>query len=355
MKNISLIDPLQDPRWDNFVEQHPFGWICHLSGWQSVMERCFMHIKGCCLAIVDDDKQQIVAAMPLYKVNSWLTGNRLVSVPFATINDLLVSSTKQAEDLLNAALDLSIELNISDVEISTLMSGKYIQKSFFNRYVTHKRHYICLDLSLESILHSFHESCVQRRIKKSIKSGIIARLAVEEEDIKKFYRVYLLTRKKLGLPPQPYRFFYSLWKNFTPLNYITILLAEINGNIIGGVLLYKFKTRLSCEVLVYDSKYTRLCPSHFLWWHTIKIAKEEGYRIMDFGRTSVFSEGVMVFKNRWGTDVIDLPIYQFSNKNEKAFKPRERSLIYNTTRKIIRKCPKPIFKLMGEYIYRHLS
>ena len=34
-EEVIEIDPLKDPRWDTFVENHPFGWIVHLSGWKT--------------------------------------------------------------------------------------------------------------------------------------------------------------------------------------------------------------------------------------------------------------------------------------------------------------------------------
>ena len=38
MNTLQSIDPLKDSRWDGFVAGHPFGWVCHLSGWKKVLE-----------------------------------------------------------------------------------------------------------------------------------------------------------------------------------------------------------------------------------------------------------------------------------------------------------------------------
>jgi hypothetical protein len=35
---ITTINPIADERWDQFVENHPFGWICHHSGWKVVKD-----------------------------------------------------------------------------------------------------------------------------------------------------------------------------------------------------------------------------------------------------------------------------------------------------------------------------
>ena len=88
---IIEIDPQSDPRWDQFVESHPLGLICHLSGWKQVLEESFPQMKGRYLAILSDDNS-IRAALPVFEIRSILTGNRLVSIPFATNCDPLISS-----------------------------------------------------------------------------------------------------------------------------------------------------------------------------------------------------------------------------------------------------------------------
>jgi hypothetical protein len=86
-----LINPLEEPRWDAFVANHPYGWVCHLSRWGSLIERCFKHIRAHFLADFDE-RGEIVGGLPIYEVRSHLTGNRLVSIPYATLCDPLVDS-----------------------------------------------------------------------------------------------------------------------------------------------------------------------------------------------------------------------------------------------------------------------
>ncbi|MCP3930149.1 MAG: hypothetical protein GY705_13740 [Bacteroidetes bacterium] len=62
--NISTIDPVKDQRWDKFVKNHPFGRICHLSGWKKVLEASFKHMKGHFFGRLDESGQNIQAALP---------------------------------------------------------------------------------------------------------------------------------------------------------------------------------------------------------------------------------------------------------------------------------------------------
>jgi hypothetical protein len=122
---ITEIDPCKEPAWNEFIGSHPFGLIYHLSGWKQLIENSFHHMKGHYFAIKNGDSE-IKAALPVFEVRSWILGDRLVSIPFATLCDPLVSNQKQFMDLFGAVKGLSKELQSSYIEIRTLNSSELI-------------------------------------------------------------------------------------------------------------------------------------------------------------------------------------------------------------------------------------
>ena len=138
---VQLIDPNQDPRWDRFVGNHPFGWICHLSGWKQVLEKSFKHMKGYYFVLVDGDNR-IKAGLPIYEVKSWLTGNRLISIPFATLCDPLISTNEDMKELLQTAIKLSEKTKSSFIEIRTLSSGSLIHNEKLAKISNYKHHFL---------------------------------------------------------------------------------------------------------------------------------------------------------------------------------------------------------------------
>ena len=317
MGHIILIDPAEDSRWDTFVEHHPFGWICHLSGWKQVLENTFKHIKGYYLTLLDDTNNTIQAALPIFEVKSWLTGNRLVSIPFATLCDPLISSNEEMGSLLEAAVDLSKKLGTAHIEIRTLGSSSFIQDDRLGSSCFYKHHYLLLDTKPEQLQKNFHRKCVRQRIKRAIKSGLTLKVADHESDLRKFYQLHLMNRKQLGLPLQPYTFFKLLWETFFPSDRVALFLAEQQGKAIGGILLFKFKDRVSAEFVASDVTLRNVSPNHFLFWEAIKFAYHEGYKIFDFGRTSPYNVGLMDFKRRWGTKIVDLPQFYYPEQASK--------------------------------------
>ena len=350
---IAEIDPLADRRWDQFVENHPFGWICHHSGWKKVLERSFRHIEAHYFVLLHNGK--IRAGLPVFEVRSWLTGNRLVSIPFATISDPLISSVDDLEPLLSAVTELALERNIDKIEIRTLNSSPFFSKTDLGVAGSYKHHYLPLDRPAEELMNTFHRTCVRQRIARSIKSGLEVVEGKTESDLRDFYRLHVLSRKRLALPPQPYIFMESLFNIFYPQGRATLLLGKKDGKAIAALLLLKFNGRVSAEFAVYDETYLNVSPIHRLFWEAIKSSSEEGYKVFDFGRTSTLNEKLMEFKGRWGTKAADMPLYFFPSPGSENESNREGGIGYKLMRKACRNAPDFALPHIGNFCYRHLG
>jgi CelD/BcsL family acetyltransferase involved in cellulose biosynthesis len=164
-----------------------------------------------------------------------------------------------------------------------------------------------------------------------------------------------MTRKRLGLPPQPYVFFESLWTTFFESGRLSLLLAKKNGEATAALILFKFKDRVSAEIAASDERYRDISPNHYLFWEAIKLACEQGYRIFDFGRTSPNNHSLMDFKERWGTKVIDLHEYYYPRQLSEKFAEPEGSIRYKLIKNICRNVPTFASQCIGHFCYRHLG
>ena len=355
MNIITLIDPITDSRWDTFVTNHPFGWITHLSGWKKLLEESFKTMSGYCLVLQDGSENTIRAALPLFKVESWLKGNRLVSIPFATICDPLVSTPEEMKELFRMLVALTNSLGVSKVEIRAHASASLLEEARFSRDTVFKSHFIHLDRDPEELKQSFHKKTVQKRIEQAVSSRLLSRLGNSEADLRKFYQLHLLTRRRLGLPPQPYSFFQKLWEIFSPSDQLSLLLAEHDKRIIGGLILLKFKNRVSAEVLASDVCVRSMHPDHFLYWEAIKLAFHEGYKIFDFGRTSITNLSLMEFKDRWGTTTKDLPQFYYPEEAAEKLSIHEKYKSNMVIRQLLRHMPIRAIEGIGNFYYHHFT
>jgi hypothetical protein len=354
-EKVSLINPCEDPRWDAFVDGHPYGWICHSSKYRRVLEASFRHIRGYCLAKFSSDGTGLTAALPVFEVQSWITGHRLVSIPFATLCDPLATNCSDMAELVEGAIHLVTALKCRSLELRSLHAAPLVQNSLLGRADYYKHHYLLLDADPMKLRKNFHRSCVRQRIDRAGRSGVVSRVADDEQGLREFYRLHLITRKKLCLPAQPYRFLKNLLNAFGPSKQMRILLGEYKGRVVAGLILFQFRDRVSAEFAATDPLYFEVSPNHYLFWEAINHACKEGYKIFDFGRTSPTNTSLLDFKRRWGTLEVDLPQFFYPSRFAIKTGDPSASIRYTIMRHIIEKIPMNAMELIGDLCYRHLG
>jgi hypothetical protein len=319
------------------------------------LENSFQHIRGHLLAIRDPSEGSIRAGMALYEVRSWLTGRRLVSVPFASVSDPLISEADQMSALLETSIDLLESQNCDHLEVRAHGATPLVLDERFQRDDSFKHHFLRLDATPAQLLKRFHRTCVRQRIQRALKSRLTLKIVDQIADIDHFHRLYVDTRKRLGLPAQPIRFFRSMWDFFYQSGNLSLMVASYQDEIVAALLLLKFRDQVSAEFEAYDSGFKYASPVHFVMWHAIRISHEEGYRTFDFGRTSVENTGLMQFKKRWATEVQDLPafLYPADGLIQRSHLPGnwKRTLV----ERVVRGAPAPAMKYINEFCYRHLG
>ena len=222
---ISILNPSCDERWAPFVQSHPFGWLCHTAAWKEILEEAFQHITPTYLGLIDTASNEIIAALPLCQVRSWITGNRLVSLPFATLCDPLVKSAEEFRILLDKALELSRKLGCKHLEIRAFQGESLVLDDRLSLSRHYKHHYLELDKQLPELMKSFRTS-IRQGIRRAERSNLQVEEGKDEKDLREFYHLYLKTRKRLLLPPQPYRFIVKMWEKLYPFGRLTLLLAR---------------------------------------------------------------------------------------------------------------------------------
>ena len=357
MSSIVFIDPERDNQWDEFVESHPDGLICQLSGWKQVLERSFSHIKGYFPVLLDDATGAIRAGLPLYLVRSPFMGNRLVSIPFATLCAPLATSSEEMWELLSVSIRLSERCSAHRLEVRTIASTNLVEDPRYERVDFFKHHSLSLDEPAERLFRRFHRTCVRRVLRRCEENGLELYTGCNHEDLQCFFNSYIGARKRLGLPPQPFRLFENLWRVFSPSGQFRLFQALYHGKVIASLVVFQFKERASAEYIAVDQEFAHLHPTHFLYWQAIKHACERGCKIFDFGRTSPNNEGLMTFKQRWGTQVHELPQFWYpsTGNGRDFFADAEQSLQRRLIRYLSRKSPKSLLPYLGELCYRHMG
>src|SRR5271167_440366 len=95
---VHQIDPLEDPRWEKFLERHPRSSVFHTVAWLDALRRTYGYRP---VAITTESPgRDLQAGIVFCSVHSWLTGRRLVSLPFSDHCELLVDDVTNLQSML---------------------------------------------------------------------------------------------------------------------------------------------------------------------------------------------------------------------------------------------------------------
>jgi len=354
MKNekVIFVDPTIDNRWNTFVEMHPLASIYHHSCWMELLRQTYDY-KPYYLACTDE-QDHFQAILPLFLVKSWLTGKRLISVPFSPYSGPLFNDEENLNPILRVLENRARCLEVDYVQLRCATNDFHFKRANYYKNEYYRIHKLDLRPNTDILIASFHKSCIQRPILRSLKNGLVMKIAESEEDVKSFYHLQSQTRKKHGVPPQPYAYFLNMWKILYPLGYVQLLLAVYENRTVAAVLLLKFKETVIYQNGASDEQFLSLKPNHFLLWKAIEMAKAEGYHHFDFGTSSPQDKGLIQFKQRWGTKEYYLPYYCYPKGSVKTTNIESR-LPFRVATAVFHYLPISVLRRIGEISYRHVA
>ncbi|MFX0204196.1 MAG: hypothetical protein ACFFCW_49495, partial [Candidatus Hodarchaeota archaeon] len=168
---IRLINPSDDPRWDDFVSRHRFGSVYHHSTWMEVIRNTFPNTTPLYF-VLENKTGELNSAIPIFLIRSWLTGNRLVSLPFSPFCDPLVDSLEDLNKLLEVILNKSKKLKASYLEMRVLNGFNLLNVTAFKENSLHfwKTYRLALEKEPDLLKKSFHKTAIQQRITRAEKN-----------------------------------------------------------------------------------------------------------------------------------------------------------------------------------------
>ena len=345
--NLVLVDPLKDERWDDFIKSSPSGSIYHSSAWCEIIKQTYP-FDPFYYALID--KNKIIGAIPLFLVKTFFTGNHMVALPFSDFCNPIFLRPEDKEQCVNKIIQMhKKKVKYFEIRSAEISNGNL---AFHDCYKLHR-----LDLSdnPEEIMEKIDRKTMRYSIQKALGKGIQIREENTLEGIKEFYRLNIMTRKKHGVPPQPFKFFRNILDLLIAKKMGYILLAFYEGKSIAAGVFFKFKDTIYYKYNASDPAFlSKKTPNHLLTWHAIERACLEGYRFFDFGRTSTDNQGLMRHKEMWGAKVLDLTYYCYP-KIRRAALTKESAFIYRFMTGLWQLLPNRVSEKLGPLMYKYLA
>jgi CelD/BcsL family acetyltransferase involved in cellulose biosynthesis len=352
------LSPDHEAEWDAFVGRHELGLIYGLSVWKRMLEDAFPHINGRFLTLRENTSGQIVAGLPVYRVRSWLLGNRIVSVPFASFCNPLVSSDSQLNLLLQEVVE-ECHRNRSDrIEIRMTEDTRQLSHPPLSRIARYKHHFLPLEIDPDALFVSFAKTSVRQKVIKARKAGVVIEEVGDEKSLKVCHAIMVKLRHRLCLPAIPYAFFEAMRRHLWP-EHLKIFLAMQGGKPVACHLVLTYKDLWTSEYSA-STRDALHGVNQLLYWESIRRALAGGAKVFSFGRTSVTNHGLLSYKRRWNTSEEDLTEYVLPPDGAadrapgvvaELIGPRAKELF----KVLLRNSPETLNRIIGSYCYRHMG
>jgi hypothetical protein len=342
---VRIVNPLDDPHWDADLAACPGATVFHATAWARVLHSAYGYRP---VYFVATDKAGARSLLPLMEVDSWLTGRRGIALPFTDESGPLAADPQSFRALHEATLAYGKQRHWKYLEFRggrALFGDVPASESF----VGHR-----LDLTGgESAVLDRFESSTRRAIRKGEHGEVTIEFSRDLESVEAFYRLMCITRRRHGVPPQPFSFFACIHRHVLAKDLGWIVLARHNGIPVAGAVYLHFGKTVTYKYGASDEKFQHLRANNMVMWEAIKRHAADGFTTLDFGRTALDNEGLRKFKLGWGTvehaiDYVrqDLRTDQFSRA-----KPSSSARLS----RVFQSLPDPIFRLVGAILYKHVA
>jgi CelD/BcsL family acetyltransferase involved in cellulose biosynthesis len=215
------------------------------------------------------------------------------------------------------------------------------------------RHVIALNGDADRVYARFRRA-VRQQIRQAEQRGVTVRRGTKPEDLTEvFYRLHLRTRRRLGVPVQPRRFFRMLWDSMIGPGLGLVFIAEAAGGPVAAQVCLAWNGTMIGKFSASDDRAWSLRPNDLIVWHSIQTAFERGCRRLDMGRTDAANEGLRAFKRSWGSVEEPLVYGSLGVGPEPATPGNGRA--GHVLASVIRRGPLALCRATGEALYRYAA
>ena len=344
---VYRIDPLEDPRWPVFVAEHPDASPFHSRGWLRALKVTYGYEPVAFTTSVPT--VPLANALVGCIVRSWVTGTRLVSLPFSDHCEPLISRPDEFGVLIASLAELRKTSGWKYIEIRSANPCLEFGDNF-SQVNTSSLHRLDLRPDLDVLYRGLHKNCVRRKIHRAEREGLIYEVGRSEQMIDHLYGLLSMTRARHCLPPQPIEWFRNLVSSMG--SNVCIRSASKDGRPIAGMLTLRQGKYMVYKYGASDTVFNHLGGVAMLFWETIKEAKRAGMEWLDFGRSDHDNPGLITFKRRWAAECFPLTTWQIPGLISSAHR---NHLTMRCARALFSRLPPSVLTLAGRLLYRHVG
>jgi Acetyltransferase (GNAT) domain len=334
---------VESETWETFLSGNPNATPFHHPSWSRLLGDCY-HLRPAVAALFDRSGA-LRAGIPLLEVGRG-SHKRWVAMPF----------TDRCAPLLSGALELATfserleharrERCLRSIEVRDALgdaNGWVVPQGYW--------HELPLTPGPDELYAGLRRSTAQR-VRRAKREGITVERARSKPELSEvFYRLHVSTRRRLGVPVQPRRFFDLLWERMLTQQLGFALIAWRGSTPVASAVFLAAYGRVTYKFSASDNRYRQLGGTNAILWEAIRSSSLNGERVFDFGRTEHGNDGLRAFKLGWGAREEPLLYTTLATAAPAA----RRSVAHATLGTVIRRSPALVGRLIGAFAYRYAA
>jgi lipid II:glycine glycyltransferase (peptidoglycan interpeptide bridge formation enzyme) len=339
------IDPIEDPRWERLSLEHPQASVFHSPGWLKALRNAYGYEPIALTTTAPG--HELADGIVFCRVRSWLTGNRLVSLPFSDHCEPLVENGDELPVLLASLWREADALKCRYTEIRPLVPLAETPTGI-EKAETFCFHRLDLGANADALFRGFHKNCVQRKVRRAEREGLVCEEGRSPELLRKFYGLQIITRRRQHLPPQPFAWFRNLAACMG--GKLKIRVASKDGKPVASILTLQHRRTLVYKYGCSDRVFDNLGGTPLLFWRAIQDAESEGLSEFDLGRSDWENEGLIRFKDRLGATRSAVTYWRYPAS---AAAHARSAWQMHAAKRIVACLPDACLSAVGKLLYRH--
>ena len=334
------VGPVEDSGWVEFARSMPDALAFHHPAWMQVLADSYGYRP---MAAVLEEDGQIKAGMPLMAFRR-LGRRRLVSLPYTDHCPPLARDSNALQAFAHALREWQAGRPRIPVEVRAPLGDGIPSK------VVAVRHVLPLQRAAEEA-PSRPSSAWARGVRKAEREGLEVRMTESADALEDFYRLHCMTRKRLGVPVQPRRFFDHLWRRVIEPGFGFLLLAQLGGRSVAGAVLLGWKGTLVYKYAASDPAFLPARPNNLVCAAAIEWGGALGYQYLDFGRSDLRDKGLRAFKQGSGAREEPLAYSYIGESPHDTVNSHARRLMS----RFIKAAPPAFGRAVGSLLYGHFG
>ncbi len=344
---VYVFDPVQDPRWPEFLAAHPDASVFHTPAWLNALRATYGYRAVAFTQTPPGEalRDGVVACA----VESWLTGRRLVSVPFADHCEPLAETAEDRARLVQQLGRFHAQRRWKYIEMrpTTMMTERPAHAFAAQQFYWHT-----LDLQppAEALFKSFHNTSIRQMVRRAERAKLRVESGTGPGLLDDFYRLLVSTRRRQRIPPQPIAWFRNLLRFFADSSRLWVCYAEARPA--AAILTLRFGQNVVYKQSCSDWELRNLGGTPLLLWHAIQEAKQLGATTFDFGRSDPDNHVLITFKDNWATTRHSLCYIRLATRSSQADRPASTRAV---AQRVVGSLPGPLLIMAGRLLYRHIA